>query len=224
MNTPRVVLMSLWRNDYKRRIGERASRLLDKTYPNIRFVWVVGDSEDETETYLREVARFRPDRDITIIRHDTHIEGNDPSTRVKRISQTYNAGFDDVRDDDDYWCLHESDLTSPPDLIERFLGSGLCPVAGWVTLDGMFYDTWAYRKDGRHFTNGEPRPSEPFTVDSFGSCALWHAGDLRAGVRTDSFDFVELCEKLRKRGWQLWVDPRIEIVQPHDLWVPYAHA
>jgi hypothetical protein len=187
-----------------------------------RWVWVVGDSTDETEAILRAAADT--DKRITLVRHDTNIEGTDPKTRVRRISQTYSAGFDCVDPEDDYWCLHESDLQSPTDLIGQFLASGLCPVAGWVKLDEMFYDTWAYRKNGRMFSNYEPRPSEPFQVDSFGSCAMWQAEDLRAGLRVEAMDFVEISEKLRARGRTLWVDPRITIVQPRELWIPYSNA
>lgn len=221
----KVVLHSIWRNDENRFIQRRIAHLLSKTYPDLRWVWVVGDSSDGTEAILRMEAK-KSGKDVTVIRHDTHIEGGDPNTRVRRISQTYNLGFDDVRPDDEFWCLHESDLISPPNVIERFIASGHCPVAGWITLgeNGCFYDTWAYRINGKMFSNAETRPVEPIEVDSFGSVGFFHANDLRAGVRTESFDFIELCEKLKNRGHSLWIDPSITIVQPMDLWVPYSHA
>jgi hypothetical protein len=31
---------------------------------------------------------------------------------------------------------------------------------------------------------------------------------------------VELCDGLRQRGYRVWVDPRLIIVQPSELWDP----
>lgn len=223
-NLPRVVMMSLWRNDAQRQLDERVAHLLGKSYPNLRWVWVVGDCDDDTEKRLYDWAIKKIDKDIEIVRHDTAVIGNEPSIRLRRLSLTANAGLDRVRPDDDYWLIHESDIRSPVDLVERFLETNKCPVAGWPWLGDdefrCFYDTWAYRIGGKHLDNVTLKPAEGFYADSVGTVWMCHAEDLRAGVRCESAATVELCNKLRERGREIWVEPNIEVVQPYDLWVP----
>jgi hypothetical protein len=138
-----------------------------------------------------------------------------------------------VRPEDDYLLLHESDLHTPPDLVGRFLKDGLCPIAGWITLTvngyQMFYDTWAYRKDGQMFSNYPPyhpcyTPDQPFEVDSFGSCWLCYAEDIRAGARCERLAVLDLCRQFKDKGRRLWIDPTIPVVQPTALWTSREHA
>lgn len=239
-----IVLMSLWCNDVQKNLEQRARHLLAKSPPapifdsgdggsayafDLRWVWVVGDSQDDTEAQLHEIARQYAQLDIEIVHHDTGIWGEDPHTRLRRLSQTTNAGLERVRPDDVYWIIHESDLQSPPTLVELFLAMGECPVAGWVTLGTMFYDTFAYRKDGVMFSNHAPyhacyRADGLFEVDSVGSCWMFHAEDVRDGVRCGEWAVLDLCRQLKERGRRFWVDPRIPIVQPVELWVSRGHA
>lgn len=229
MLSPKVAVISIWRNDVERSIANRVFHLLNKTYRPIRFIWVVGDSDDATEEFLRVIARSHQDIDIRVIRHDTGIVGDDPDTRLKRMSRTADAGFSDVKYGDGYVLLHESDLQTPPDIIGRFLATGKCPVAGWPTLGSAFYDSYAYRKNGRMFSNHPPyhecyKPDEPFEVDGFGSCWLAYAGDFVEGVRGLDTGVINVCNALRARGRQLWVDPTIPVIQPTELWVSMGHA
>jgi hypothetical protein len=108
--------------------------------------------------------------------------------------------------------------------------AGRCPIAGWPILPignqrAVFYDIWAYRKDGRMFTNAPPfhacyQPDTPFEVDSFGSCWLAEAADMRT-ARFGDQAVLDVCAQLRARGRQLWVDPKLTIVQPTALWEPH---
>lgn len=230
MSVPRAVMISLWRNDADRRIKDRADRLLSKTHPNMRWLWLVGDSGDRTWEALRNIhASACGGKEVDIFRYDTGIVGEDPQTRRRRLSLSVNETLNRVLPDDEFVVWHESDLISPPDIVERLIGTGKCPVAGWPILHTpggiMFYDIFAYRKDGVKFSNLPPyhecyRPDRPFTVDSVGSVWMFHAMDARAGVRCFEDACVELCTKLRGFGREIWVDPSIPIVQPADLWVP----
>jgi predicted O-methyltransferase YrrM len=230
---PTVVMMSLWRNDANKKLRQRAEHLINKRNlsSRLRWVWIVGDSDDDTEAILRQTAAeyWSMKLDITVVRHDTGIEGEDSNTRVRRLSLTANAGFDLVRDNDDYWLIHESDLQSPDDLVERFVKHAeddRCPIAGWPTLDGNFYDTWAYiDTNGENFNNNTKRPDRWFEVLSVGSCWMLHAEDLRAGLRCEKFAVVELCDKLRAdHDRRLWVDPAIQIIQPREFFRSRSHA
>lgn len=241
---PGVAMLSLWRNDADRQLEERALRLLAKSYPALRWVWVVGDSTDDTYKRLREVlnlARFG--RRVDLLQIDTGILGEDPATRRRRLGATANAWLDMVREDDAYLLVHESDLISPLDVVERLLAhvrAGRCPVAGWPILpigggQSLFYDIWAYRKDGQMFSNYPPfsacyRPDQPFEVDSVGSVWMFEAADARkqpdgtSGARFGDEACLTMCAELRAMGRRFWVDPQLVIVQPTELWVPHSIA
>lgn len=223
---PQVVMLSLWRNDSSRDFLDRVSHLLSKSYPRLRWVWVVGDSRDLTETLLRDVAKgHNGHRSIEVVRADTGIEGDEPEARLRRLSLTASAGLDAVKPEDDYVLIHESDLISPVDLVERFLETGKSPIAGWPVLADVFYDIWAYRgKDGVKFRNLPPyhesyKPDAIFEVASVGSCWMFRAEDALAGVRCEKWAAVELCQKLKRLGRRIWVDPTIRIEQPMGLYV-----
>ncbi len=236
MDLPRVVMLSMWRNDGERNLAWRAQHLLSKSYPALRWVWVVGDSSDDTYARLLEVIdAVNPWRRVDLVQIDSHIVGDDPVTRRRRLGATANAWLNQLREGDDYLLVHESDIVSPVNLIERFLDharAGRCPIAGWPILPlgqnrAVFYDIWAYRKDGVMFMNHPPfhacyRPHETFEVDSVGTCWMFAAADARAGARFGDDAVLTMCADLRARGRRFWVDPDLIVVQPNELWVPYA--
>ena len=231
---PRVALCSWWRNDSARNLQQRAWRLLSKSYPAARWLWLVGDSSDDTYARLLEVAgEIRPYRSVELLQIDTGICGEDPATRRRRLGATVNLVLERVREEDEYLLLHESDLVSPPDLVERFVEhaqSGRCPIAGWPILEindhqVVFYDIWAYRSGGKMFSNLPPfsacyRPDAPFQVDSVGSVWMFDAADARRGARFGAEACLTMCAQLQELGRTFWVDPTLVVVQPRDLWTP----
>lgn len=220
-----ICMVSFWRNDAKRQLEARARHLLSKSGP-LRWLWVVGDSDDATADILATFAEGRGDVDLHVMR--TNIQN-----RYLCLSQTAAYALAQIRPDDDYVLIHESDLRSPFDVAERFLAhaeAGRCPIAGWPILElhgrSVFYDVWAYRARGTQFTNHPPyhavyKSDTPFTVDSVGSCWMFHAEDARRGLPVTNRACVEMCDNLRMRfGRTIWVDPTIEIIQPRELWTP----
>lgn len=228
MTLPPVVMCSLWRNDVARGLSARVQHLLAKaeSYPNVRYVWVVGDSRDNTSYALAELSHGSNVQIVDI--GDTGIEGEDVPTRLRRLSETGNEWWN--------WCenatyimIHESDLISPPDLVNRMVANaerGICPVAAWpiINMNGetWCYDIWALRKDGVRFTNRAPyhkcyHPNNPFVVDSFGSVYLFHGEDVPL-VHFENHAVLDLCQQLREQGRTLWVDPQIVVEQPVALW------
>jgi hypothetical protein len=233
---PKVAMLSLWRDDAKRDIENRARHLLSKSYPALRWIWVVGDSDDDTyQRLLAIINEVAPWRHVDLLRHTTEFRGADVVARRRRLSASANFGLSLLRPDDDYLLMHESDLRSPLNLVEIFLGhaqAGRCPIAGWPILpingnQAVFYDIWAYRSNGVMFTNAPPyspvyRADAPFEVDSFGSCWLAAADDMRdTRIRFGEMAVLDVCAQLRERGRQLWVDPKLTIIQPPALWVPH---
>lgn len=227
---PRVVLCSMWRNDSRRNLPDRAEHLLAKAamYPNLRWVWVVGDSTDSTLVDLMELAHGY---DVALRRQDSGIVGDDGHSRLRRLSYTGNAIFSNMRPGDDYLVVHESDICSPYDLIPRLVAhaeAGRCPVGTWpvITLPGakapQLYDIWALRKDGVRFEAHWPyhngyHHAEPFTVDSFGTVWMMAAGDAQHIHMTDGA-VLDACAQLRALGRELWVDPQLIVEQPVELW------
>ena len=224
-----VVLMSLWRNDVGRDLDRRIEHLLAKESVT-RWVWVTGNNDDATEEVLAGYADGNPA--ITLIHYDSEGVGTTPDERLMRLSQTASVGLDDVREGDAFWCVHESDLISPVDVITRLLamqGDEPKVCAGWVMLGEIFYDTYAFRWNGQMFTNHPPyspayTPDAPFVVDSAGSVLLFPAQPLRDGIRMERGGLVELCYKLRDCGLRVVVDPTLRIDQPIHLWTSAAHA
>lgn len=224
-----VAMLSLWRNDMERHLERRIEHLLSKEGVS-RWIWVIGDSTDNTEDILAAWADAMPY--ITLIKHDTGMgAATSPDEKLIRQSLTVSAGLAALTEEDDYVLLHESDLISPEDVAPRFLATKRRAVAGWVTLgDGpeVFYDTYAYRRNGMKFTNDPPyhpdyRPDRLFEVDSFGSCFLAPAWALK-GLPVQRGGVIEMCAHMRALGLSLWVDPSVHIVQPRDLWEAAEHA
>ncbi len=237
MDSPQVAMISLWRNDVARRLIARANHLIGKTYPNLRWIWVVGDSDDETYDLLKLLAGQQKKRGkkITVISHTTPWKnGTTGKERLLCLSASCVVGFDQITPSDTYVLNHESDLLSPSDVIEQLLASGHVPVAPttWLPLpDGrrLFYDIWAFEANGVRFTNLPPyhavyKPDEPFIVDSFGSVWLLHAEDILAGLRPYTEAAREVSRKLRELGRELWCEPRVQVEQPYELWVPHNVA
>jgi hypothetical protein len=224
-----TVLLSFWRSDVARDLEKRAEHLLAKGGRGVRFVWVVGDSQDDTEARLREFAH----PGVTIIRHDTGIVGEDCDTRLTRFSRTADAGLDAIGPGDDRVLIHESDLRSPRDVVRQLAGGSDEAVAGWPTLTiggrTIFYDTWAYRAQGQRFEAYPPyhdvyHPRQRFEVESVGSVWSLPAAAVRAGVRCQDGGSVGICAGLRKRGVHVLVDPTVTVVQPVRLWGPPSGA
>jgi hypothetical protein len=216
---------------------KRANHLLAKTATQeVCWLWGVGDSTDGTATVLREHADRmgllqcpgRPEGRVRVLNVDTGMEGEDAAARRARGSTSASMMFHQLDPLADYAMLHESDLLTADDVAEQLLlaGDGV-PMAGWPTIvlgnEDLFYDIWAYRDmKGQPFS---PRPpyspqytkAGPFRVRSFGSCWVVPADILRDRTITE-LAVLELCGQWTAEGIALWCDPRIEVVQPVELW------
>jgi hypothetical protein len=216
-----IVIMSLWRNDADRQLEERIDHLLAKkcVHHEVRWLWAVGDSTDDTEYLLRRTALAEPR--ITVIRSDSGVEGNDLTSRRFRASWTASHMFSEIHEDAKYACLHESDLLSPPDVLDKLLATKT-PVAAWpvIRLNGhpQFYDIWAFRgMDGVPFRADMQPPAYPICVRSFGSCWIAPANLVRNRV-LDETAIVGLCQQWHNEGVTMWVNPSVVVEQPTGLW------
>ena len=223
-----IQILSFWRNDVGRQLDERAFHLLAKTAAQpLTWLWGVGDSTDNTLAILAILAEMHADQ-VTLADITTGIEGNDVATSRRRGSVGASKLFHMISPAADYVMIHESDLRTAPDIADQLLQAGDgAPMAGWptITLDNTlrFYDIWAYRDmAGACFLPTQPYSPQwsrggPFQVKSFGSVWIVPADMLRdRTIETEAV--VELCGQWKAEGYALWCDPRIEVVQPTNLW------
>lgn len=217
-----AVLMSLWQNDADRQIHARVEHLLSKiclSAPPLRWLWAVGDSADNTELILRSYS----DRDprIQVVRYDSGLIGMDTITRRRRSGFTASGMFMHVTMDDLFACLHESDLRSPADVVDRLLGPE--PTAAWpiIRINGraQFYDTWAFRDVTNTYFGANDRLEKKTEVASFGSVWVAPAHLVRDRKLVDNA-IVDLCTQWRNEGIRLFVDPSVTVEQPVELWSP----
>ena len=228
--TPNVTMLSFWRNDVGRNLTARAVHLLDKTYPELEYLWVVGDSTDSTYEALEGVCASHPNGDAVDILDCglTPMLEDFPSPRLRAFSRAAQFGLSKLYRDIDEVVIHESDIESPPDIIERLLAVDVDVVGAWPVLGErhVFYDIWAYRGlDGNYFTNHWPyhhsyREDRPFRVESVGTVWCFPAEAVRRGLTCYTLGAVELCRGLREQGYRIWCDPRLTVVQPRALWTP----
>jgi hypothetical protein len=230
-------MLSYWRNDAERDLAGRARHLLSKTYPGLRWLWVVGDCTDDGATLhgLRWTVADAGLLDrVTILTHTTGVQGEEVEERRRRISATMTYVYAwigaNIYTQPDLTLTHESDILSLPDIVERLVAhyrpGEVDVVGGWPLLGtgaGIFYDSWAYRADGQHFTNNPPHhPRHRYIglveVDSIGTVYLVPTIDL-AGRVIERRCVVDLCAHLTAAGWRIWYDPQLVVVQRADLWV-----
>jgi hypothetical protein len=226
---PRVLMVSMWRNDERRQIVDRVEHLLSKAeaYPALGWRWIVGDSTDGTAETLRQLSAGYPVQVVDI--GSTGIVGDDMDSRLRRLSLTGNHYLRNVGDAS-YVLIHESDIVSPHNVVNLLVANaerGICPVAAWPVLElrpgyRVLYDVWALRKDGVRFKHTAPyhpayRPDRPFMVDSAGTVLMFHAEDAGECIMAKRA-ILDLCWHLRELGRDIWVDPTIEVIQPYGLW------
>jgi hypothetical protein len=192
----------------------------------LRFIWVWGDSQDDTGKTLGEVAD-REGLDATIVEH-SHGLGVFPSTesseRFKVLSGVGNAGLEHLRETDDCIVWIESDLQWDGETIVSLVDhvkDGLDIVVPFIrfAFTGQFYDIFAYRGlDEKRFLPDPPYHSEYtgklMELSSAGSCVVMKGECARKARFTPESCFVGLLQNLRKDGYHLWMDPELEVVHP----------
>ncbi len=223
-----VCVMSLWRNDADRNLEARVAHLAAKalyTEHTLSYLWLVGDTTDTTARDLIEYGMRHIPESVQISKDESGVEpGGDILTRRRRFSANANAMFAKIPDAADYVLLHESDIQSPPDLVDQLLAGPPLPCAAWPVLElngrDQFYDIWAFKhRDGTAFPPESRPPAKPLRVSSFGT--VWMApADLVRNRVISELCVVDLCRQWVSEGIDLWCDPRIIVRQPAALWTP----
>lgn len=154
--------------------------------------------------------------------------------RFANMAKVWNEIWRRIPDDADAVIFVESDLIWQPSTILALLDDlehvpAVAPKIilrreGWPP--NLFYDVWAFRRNGEHFTHNPPYV--PLTVkghiemmdgslgqiDSAGSCIVMR-GEVARGLCWPPEDVVVgVCRQIRERGDSIWLDAQQTVVHP----------
>ena len=190
----------------------------------LQLVWGEGDSSDGTLTMLKG-AQFRFRAQLVDCTHGGAEHGSVVSAeRFRQLAHVGNTILQAVPEETDALLWVESDLIWHPATLlglpnRLSVYPAVCPKillkrAGWPAY--TWYDTWAFRLDGKHFDHRRPyHPAHDgvsiLRIDSGGSCMAIR-GELAQKVSFPEEDvFVGLSRQLYEHGGSLWLDPTISV-------------
>lgn len=196
----------------------------------MRLIVAEGDSEDGTREALQEYAnRYHLDYTLVDTTHGgKYYRSVEDPDRLRTMSNVMSKALSHVRDDDDIvvWIMVDVryDASDMAQHIERARGGSisdngayshrfiLAPLA--LSNDGSyFWDTWAFRKDGRRFNLHEPYCEFDEVglteIDSAGTCLIM-SSDVARGkeLYPISNEAVEFCDNAREIGVRVYTCPR----------------
>jgi len=197
----------------------------------LRFVFLEGDSRDDTLTKLREWASGPYAANVQVLKHDLGVPRFGPVAppvpggreRFIALAEIGNIVLDAVPANSDYTCWLESDLIIPPGLLPALLqvakGEHVAAPYVYHARSKVFYDTWAFRDKGCVFTHLAPyarkKHTTPFELSSAGSVLLIPHKYIAAGARfTEEEVIVGLCKNIRKEGGKIMAVPNIQVYHP----------
>lgn len=228
-----VTLCSAFRNAsaFIGRYFEQMAKLRDRLGERGDCLYLVlaeGDSIDATWSDLFWVT---DDFDCEVIRvnHGGPDYGSVVNAeRFANIAKVCNAIWERIPQDAGAVIFVESDLIWEPSTMLALLDRlpKYPAVAPRIMLqregfpDGYFYDTWAFRRNGKHFSGWLPwwdddedrAYGEPVQLDSAGSCMAIR-GDLARQLCWPAEDvLVGLCRLIYERGGSVWLDPKASVI------------
>jgi hypothetical protein len=213
-----VAIFSPFRNA-ERRVPAYIEAVNDLDWPRdgLRFVALENDSEDRTWPFLLDW--FLSDDRVSLNRVETGRQkwgSVVDAGRFAHLAHLFNMGLQQV---DMKWSeavlVLPSDIDFEPDLLRRLAAWDL--VAPFVWQGPIFYDTWAFVRDGVHFENFPRRKARqygelPIEMDSVGGTFLVRAEVLRAGARFTAEEVDRgLCQFARANGFKVWADPTTHV-------------
>lgn len=194
---------------------------------NLSCIWGEGDSTDGTLNRLALSVQFAP-WPATIV-DCTHGGADYPSIvlaeRWRQLAHVGRCIWGAIPTNADAVVYAESDIAWDAQtlvaLIDRLADyPAISPMImlerrGWPA-GRSFYDTFVFRKDGKHFGHHPPyhpcyRPDRPFPIDSAGSVMAMR-GDVARGLQFDEQTiFPDLCRQVYANGGSVHVDPRCRV-------------
>ena len=196
---------------------------LDYPKENLEFVFVEGDSVDNTWSLLNEWADWAGNVELITCHTGAPQHGSVVNAeRFRTLATVFNDGLSEVDLEwSDYVLFLPSDIQYDPDLLTRLLAHGKDIIAPFVYKDGRFYDIWGFSRGGENFwphditQAQEMFGSEPIQMDTVGCVVLMRCEVLRQGVRYADEDVDRgLCTAARALGFTMWADPATIVRHP----------
>lgn len=189
-------------------------------------VWGEGDSIDDTLVSLKHATRTYPAKIVDCAHGGGAYGSVVKAERFRQLAHVGNTIWAAIPADADVVVYVESDLIWQAETIMRLIDNvatgGLDAVvpkiilrrAGWPAH--TFYDRWAYRYRGQHFSHHRPyfqgyKADQLTRIDSAGSCMAIR-GELARKVNFPDDDvFVGLSRQIHEQGCSLWFDPALAV-------------
>lgn len=223
-----IALISAFRNStaYIQRYCEQMDSLqveLAKQGVALKLILGYGDSSDRTGEFLHEQCTFRFDCSLVDVSHGGPAFGSVVHVqRFKQLAYVMNSLWSNLPCNADVVGLVESDLVWSPEsllgLLEGLHGAQM--IAPMVyDLKGAFYDSWAYRRHSKHFTNEPPyhpdlKGTAPLEMDSVGSVFLLDGKLGRQVFWPEEDVVVGLCKQVRELSGRIVLMPNLKVYHP----------
>ncbi len=190
-----------------------------------RIIAAEGDSTDNTRRFLRNhlVGPWNENLDLVDATHGGPKFGStEQPERMAALTKVGNTILEAVKEDDDILLYVESDLIwdvpTAMSLI-NLVQLGTDVVAPMVFAGEMFYDVYAFRKNGERFYGLPPyhpelKPEGLTEVDSVGSCLAMKAKIAREIRMPPGGVLVGWCDEARKAGYKINVASQLRIQHP----------
>ena len=231
-NRHRVAIASIIRNEesngHLKKFFDCCQKL--EKYHNIVYIFIEGDSTDNT---YNELEDWLSSKDEYILKKMDRKKPRFPKDkspgRTKYFAELRNMLTD--------YALSISDITEvlmidanygwKGDLISSLRDARADIAAPLVVMNKsrngeyLFYDTWAFRKNGYQFSHCYPyvgcaKLKKPVSVDSVGGGYLIKREVLESNVKYDGdrdCEHVGFCRKAKKKGFSIKVNPNVYIMK-----------
>lgn len=207
------------------------SELLEDRGDKLTLVLGYGDDTDGTRQLLHEEAHGPYGVELVDVTHGGKVYGSVvDKVRFKQLAGIVNKLWDNIPEETDIVGYIESDLTWKPEALLRLI-EGVTSLSDALqaptllsplimTAEGeksTFYDTWAFRHNGRSFRARWPYHTqmrsapEYLEMDSVGSCFFTQAELARKLDWPEEDVIVGLCRKARELGANVLLDTRTEV-------------
>lgn len=201
---------------------------LEHYHKDIVYIFIEGDSSDNTYGALQEWLKLRKDYILKKIdREKPRFSKDKSSERTIYFAELRNVLIDLVITIPDITevLMIDANYEWKGDLISLLRNADADIVAPLVIMNRddngkhIFYDVWAFRKDGKQFSHYYPyvrgfESGKPIKIDSAGGGYLIRRRVLDAKVRYNGnkdCEHVGFCRKARKKGFTIKINPKIYI-------------
>jgi hypothetical protein len=226
----KVAIASIVRNEASNGTLKRflsCCHKLEKSHKNIIYIFIEGDSSDNTYETLQNWLTPKKNYILKKIdrNHRPFAKDRNPK-RTIYFAELRNMLIDLVLSIPEVSevLMIDANYGWKSDLISSLRGADADIAAPLVVMHKdqhgkyLFYDTWAFRKNGVQFSHWHPYTKglgqDPLDIDSAGGGYLVKREVLEAGVRYNGdrdCEHVGFCQAARDMGFTIKINPRVYI-------------